>query len=860
MDWEDYVKSEHNKINGLSDLKITFGDDVNEWFHTPSIIKVSVELLNRLFEAGEKHVLMVFPEKTQSTFFLSVLKVINDIYDGISEKIYNPNEFVKGQKLKCGKCVVEFSKIDKFNGKVMLWVKSASCDHGIPIELAPFFQLTDTNKPLSKDEKFLITKADINKHKAELSGSEQLISILSDYKTHINNTVFTVGPTGKAKELTSDISINCIKIKDLLLIGQADIEGNVEIINKGQFSGKPAIVLASDMYTVYEAIKKESEVKSLFIDVSNPLTINNELDVLDELMKLKFPIICMADTSNSFELEALEMRGFCVWRWDEESISSVLYDDIAVTIDKKVKNCAEQKIEYIKCESEEISGSLLKLYNYRKEVADTTANMIDVFNKLFSLAFLCLRNIVELTNDEYLKINKEILDCKIKLHNEKRFISSSMFNDLEEVISTFQVIYNREFVMPKISAIRDILYANKYSNVCIVIHDREDKEKYQAYFKEVSSKANLGIKVNILKQSEYINFEVNKCEITIVCGWLSYKNMKDIIFSYKTTKYLILLYDYEERWKNPHIKSWNRVLQKCNKRKIIEKALPKIIVDTSRFKEEKVAIPTGQDNNDELFEIEMVLKDNWYRKYLSNSGIRNTNELVEALPVNFVGGSLAFYKSTHKLVSVTDIVLEEKDYIKMILPAELKIGDFIVVRESQHDLIKEFADVILSNSGKSGLRELATKWKETLLLESIFSSFEDIYLKLKKAGCTKSKITIKQWMKNDDIICPQNFDDLKYIAVATEDNVLLEQLDLIFNSGIEVKRAHIQAGKKLSELLKRKIAQKIQEFGVIDPYNIWEPITLFLDEIGTIKILKVIDLGNVMMVDSSTINNLISEY
>jgi hypothetical protein len=859
MDWISYVNDELKKKNSLSDLKISFGDNTNEYVSTPPIIKISIELLNKFFEAREKRVVMVFPEKAQSTLLLAVLKVIYDIFDGEVEKTYNPNTFKKGQKLKCGNCVVEFDKIDQFKGISMLWVKNSDCSNGLPLELAPFFQLTDTNRRLSSNKEFSKAKAEIKERKAKMSESDQLTTLLINYKTHLNNTVFNVTPIGKLKEMLSNIYINEVNIKDLLLVGQADLEGNIDIINKGQLSGEPAIVLASNLYAVIEAIRKDSDVKLLLIDISNSNIINSELDVLDEILKRDFPIICLTDTVNSFELEPLELRGFSVWRWDEESISESMYDKSVVSINKKVRNCAEQKIEYVKCDSKDINNSLAKLYYYRKEILDTTINMTDLYDELFSLAFFFIRNVIDLTDEQCKKIREDILNWKLKLQREKRFITKEMYADFDEVIFSFEAILGRGFEMPKVLALRDILLLNQNKSVYIVIPDRADKEKHQLFWDAECNKKLLKIRLIVLRQAEYCNSDVPDCDITVVCGWLGNVAMKRIIYSYNTPRYIVLLYDYEQRWKNSHIRSWNRVLYKENKRRFIEKTLGNSDVDTSIFTDVSTSL-SAQNVQDELCEIEIVLRENKYRKYLPDGIERNIKEVVEAVPVNFVGGCFAFYKSSHKLVSITEIILAGKNDIKTILPSELKIGDFIVVRESQRDLVKEFADIILANSGKSGSRELATKWKETLELESIFLSFEDIFVKLKKAGCSKNQFTVKQWIKNDDIISPQSIDDLRYIAKATNDNILLEQLESIFDAGKEVKRAHVQAGKTLSELLKTKVAQRIQELGEIDPYNIWEPITLHLDEIGTVKILKIIDIGSSMLVDTATINYLINEY
>ena len=853
MEWTSYVKYVLDKKISLDDLKIDFAALDSKDFSTPPIIKVSVELLNRFLESGEKHMVMIFPEKMKSSFILAVLKVIYDICESKTELLYNPATFIKGQKLKFQNCVVEFEHIKETNGVTMLWVRDADCSVGVPIELAPFFQLTDTNRRLSKDIKFSRAKKKMKKRREEMSDSDRLTAMLLDYKTHFNNTVIYVTSIGKAKEMVSNVSINGVNVKNLLLIGQSDFEGNIDIINKGQLCGEPSIVLASDLYMVNEAIKKDTDVKLLLIDVSNANLIYSQLDVLDELRKRDFPIIYLTDTVNSFDLDILEQREFHIWRWDEESISKDMYDTSIDLINKKVVNCAEQKIEYIQCDSIEINSVLSILYANKQMIRETTANMITIYDRLFSLAFLCLRNIIELSDVEYTRIQEEISYCKFELQKEKRFISREMHNDFEKVIEYFEIIFNRSFSFPKIAELKERLASEQYKSVCIVVPDRVDKDKHIEFWNAVCAQENIKNSIYIMRQTEYNNSNAITCDVTIVCGWFNSDIMKRIIYSYNTMQYLVLLYDYEQRWKNPHTKAWNQILRKGNKKKLIEKVLPKIHIYVNEFTEETPLLnPT-----DEIKEIEMVMRDNKYRQYMANEASRSMEETVEAIPINFIGGCFGFYKASHKLTSVTEIVLDQSNDIRMMFPFNLESGDFIVVRESERDIIKDFADIILVNSGKGGLRELAKKWLDSLELGSKFTSFDNIYNKLKEVGCNKNQVTVRQWMRNEDIISPQDKEDLKYIAVATGDRNLLECIDEIYEAGKEVKRAHVQAGRTLSELLKRQIGQKLQEIGTFDPYNIWEPVSLYLDDIGSVKVLKVIDIGSKMLVDTSNINRLI---
>ena len=75
----------------------------------------------------------------------------------------------------------------------------------------------------------------------------------------------------------------------------------------------------------------------------------------------------------------------------------------------------------------------------------------------------------------------------------------------------------------------------------------------------------------------------------------------------------------------------------------------------------------------------------------------------------------------------------------------------------------------------------------------------------------------------------------------------------------EVKAAHVQAGRLLSEQLRIKIVEALENYGDIDPFNIWEPIEMNVDGIGIVRILKIIDIGPTLIVDTTDTNRLIEE-
>lgn len=387
-----------------------------------------------------------------------------------------------------------------------------------------------------------------------------------------------------------------------------------------------------------------------------------------------------------------------------------------------------------------------------------------------------------------------------------------------------------------------------------------EKKHVQEYWQMWCRRQRLITQVYVLYPAEYYPTQTAQFSATIVVGWLKRAIMRKILYGFNTQIYTVLLYDYEKRWKNYDTTKWNAVLDGTHNRQTIEKSFTtdKIHVSTSRFTPVQ-PVPEDTPKTDEFAEIEVVLRENKYRQYVANGGQKPANETTEAIPVNFVGGYLAFYRTGHKVISATNIIMNDSDKIDSVLPDQLKMGDFVVVREADRDLIREMADMILSRSGMDGMREMAGKWKEALEIETLFYSDEEIYQHLQDAGCSKGYQAVHGWIHDDDVIAPQSKQDLEHIAAATGSSVLKELLDQVYDAAQTVRRAHIRAGRVLSMQLRSRIVEALKEYGDIDPFNIWEPIGMQIDGIGMVRILKIIDIGTPVTVDIADTNRLIDE-
>lgn len=860
LSWNEYIEDLLSTPTVLDNMTIHYGE--HDTTVSP-IVKASVQMLESMISSEGRHNVFVFPEIKQLLFECVLAKIVYNVGAGKINISYDPSKFKRGQKLKYKNCVVEFERygVDS-DGLERLYIRFADgSTYGVPAKIAPIFQIAEADtKRFTKSDVFYKTYS-ARKALAELEqipSNKDIIEALRDYKTHLDGSIFFITNVKSAKEQFAKIKINDTPLKDVLLVGRVRQGGNIENCFSGQLSGNPAIVLASDFYSVYEAVSKGAKVQSIIVNASMSTLVENQLDVFDDLSREEFPILCLTDTSNSFGMGLLSDREYNIWRWDEISLVDSVCDSKLKCVGQKIHNCARQQLMYDTVVCEDISKALQLLYSHKTEIDEQGTDIIATYNKLFSLLFTALRVATPFEREDVLRAQNTLEECKKSLENEQRYISSELYKDLMITVDSFTNVYNSSFVNPKVSKIAELLKSKKYTSMCIVIADKLDKVRCETYWRNFTVRKRIPTVVRVLYPQEYANMDNVRFDATLVVGWLNNKNMRNVLYSYGTRDYILLTYPCEDKWRKAHSRVWAKELSNNHNQRIVKNAFSKnakSVISDDKFVERKN--DSVNESFDELSDIEMLIQTNTYRQYGFNSD--NQDQAVDAYPINFVGGYLAFYGLGHKIITVTDIIAAGKENVVLKKPDELDIGDFVVVRESQRDIIKEIADRILVNSGLSEARRIALRWKDTLSVETMFSTTEEIYDNLVANGCKRGFQTVKNWIEEESQFSLSSKEDLICIAKALNDDVLMDSVDAVFDAGINVKRAHIKAGQHLSQKLRLQIAEKLSEFGDVDPFNIWDPMILQLEDVGKITILKIIDINKPIKIDIGNINRLLSE-
>lgn len=858
LEWHEYVEQLLQSGSAFDGISLSFDGDPNST-GVPPIIKSSILMLDKMIQHQGQNNILVFPERVQSIFIFTIMKLLHNIAQGKIKRTYDPLDFQPGEKLKLGNAVVEYLGLETRNGKECLRIKLADLTSSAPIEFFPFFQRTSTQRRLSKYTRFIAAKRKIESQITYVSPN--MLAGLADYKTHMNSSIFNMTSIIHAKEMFAGCRLDGKKISDLLLIGQVDYTGSIKNVGAGQLTGIPSIVLAPDMYSIVAASEKKHPIQSVIIDASDSNSIVRQVDALDELMRVNVPITCVTDVVNSFDLQPFEIRGFNIWRWDETSITPKMYDVSCLPLDRKIRNCSTRQVKYLAVDGPEMSDAICRLASLRSESKEQSGQMMRMFDRMNALAFAALRETVSFESSELERAGLLLEDSLQTLTSEKLFLAPGTYEDYNEAITCLKRIFSPDYRLLKQKALSDHLQNEKYKDVCIVVPERSEKVRVRSYWQEWCSQNGLHTIVHVLHPAEYYSASCSAFSATVVVGWLKRAIMRKILFSFNTPRYIVLLYDYECRWKNYGTVKWDSALNSSNNQTIIASSFSndQVSISTHRFVKSNKPQSGESYAIDELSEIELVLRENKFRQYAASGGMKSVEETAEAIPVSYVGGFLAFYRTGHKVISATEVIMRDAEKIDSVLPDKLHVGDFVVVREADRDLIKEMADIMLSNSGKPGLRELATKWKEALEFEQQSSTPEEIYQKLVDAGCTKEYSTVRGWMMDEDVIAPQQKQDLQHIAAITEYSVITELIDQIFAAAREVRSAHVQAGKALSRQLRSRIVEALEIYGNIDPSNIWEPIEMAVEGIGPVKVLKIIDVGSPIDVGVSDTNRLLEE-
>lgn len=800
----------------------------------PRILKISSALATDMAGGQTEHqrLAFLFPREFDSAVWIAVGAALGMIKSDFSGVIENLLPFNKGQKLLLdNKIIVEYDGNKTIQGQTFIWLKLGhQAWHSLPINHRLRLQEVATKRPSSKP-KSISTPS--------FSALDNLLNIQSFGNRKIfYNRIILVSLMGQIRNFCRDIFVSPSEnvepdpLKDLFQWGSIDIEGNIEPWSSHQVEAEPVIAVASNLSGVREYFQSEHRVNPLIILDGSSSFLNN-LDSLDDVLDTGCSVVSVMEQGEDEGIRLLSERSFKIWVWSENEIRALELsnseshynkDSLFAPFQSTIKNYAKREIKPVTCDDSLIQATAEKLNTFTHEISSDKPDI----EALEGMLYGCLLPLARLVRPvEYFggtewkqKIEKRFKGVKSKFFRDKLWLTekedsfiNGLIVDLREVFLHGNLQNNG-----KINVLQKLIFAQAGGNVAVIVENAEEKFIAEKYWKSC-----LGNIDNVyFCGPNIINTEIDYKRM-IICGWLGANKMRPLLDRCLAPEIIILAYPFEKTWLELAMNKWQhnmvRGLNTSEKAALLNLGLAEYPEDNQNGKSKQKLVNPDKDFDISEFELRLRLQ----RRTAFVNSVSIGDVTTEATQVELSEDRYAFLTKNFKVAVVNDLFsgkATESDEIPRKTVAELKTGDYAIFKEgAESDLIREIAKMGLEKSGRKNLIKVAGLWKQALRnfeenAYQIASYMKEktggyyhgdtthavVYI-LRGMGCNRHPQTIRNWLRNDDLIGPRRDKDLQIIADTTGDTELKSQLQDVRLAIKEVRGAHLQASSFLAKKL-----------------------------------------------------------
>lgn len=773
-----------------------------------SYIAASASIRTLMNEKEELNLALVFPNSQNLINEFLVYEILHAIQSGEIKANYNLDNFSIGEKVNVGKA----SLIFKGKDSKYIYLQCSDLDKvSIPINLAPILQKSNS-KQLSRFNLF-------DEERKKMGSSFNLLSAIAANKTHMDKTIVYINLDSSMADIIDDLSktdLNRQSLKDLLYITKL-VNGKPENVFSTRESGISPLLCASDFVDLVNS-DVHNHIHSIIIKHSH--RIENNIPFLQSLFTLNVPITLLMDSKDY--IQSSIMSSFKAWIWDKDSIKD-FYSLGEIYDYTYINNCANQEIQYEILEDKVINNCFISITNAFGMIKKNN-NSFDGYMFVISL----YQMVLDLVRSPYSCIESEIFASEMnnklteisdELEDKRNFLDPACYDDLRSVILNLSNVYSSQtYSLAKGVKLKELLtnISSSQKTVYLIIPDNTNRHDCFQYFEKINTN------LIILHTNEFLDIDASD-SICIVIGWLPRKQMLQLLYSYNSQQIIVLLYSAENyRWKEHTKKMWENKLSDSNRLLL---SINNNKVDLSFGKKQQI-----YDDYDEEESFRQTILLSRHKKYREQDNNTERALTVEASSIELSDSQFMFITDKHKMLIVDSSLSKVHSY----QINDVKEGDYLVIRKSSKDIIREEADRILQSNGFINAREIASEWKP--LLADLFWEYNRkytlLYDALKAKGCSVMIQTFRMWINEPDMIMMDSITDLESIIKLSYKKPV-HSTDEIYDCGMLVREAHKEAGKTISEKL-RLYLMRNKSRDIFDT-----TIDMDIPDVGAISLMKI---------------------
>jgi hypothetical protein len=807
----------------IQKLRYSYAEQ-HESHELPLPLNDSLQLISEFFKHNQTNKLcLVFPSKEYAAQWLTVPTVLflieSDFVQYKNEIAETYKQFKPGDKLLLnGVAVVEWVGITP-NG-VAFKTKGIGQSSGAEITIR-FADVIKLQKVIGTRQLSSLKTVKEALPKRNITPTEQLLKIDTfGNKEFIKNSICLISKFKSYDDSIIDVLMNHAGVDDYFKPGKID--------ENGKASESSPFLITNNFSNLILYLAESIPVSKIIIDGFSAVTPKSDFSEIDR--DFKIPTILITDLTEIETFKEIKNHGFEFFNFTKENItikengSSSPFKNFERKLNKYVSFRFEREV----CNNAELESISKKLHSLTKDDSDENLNilrisLIQLSNLLSRICYVPSQNEIANFNQKIAKIESHFIKCQLWL--------GESLKPIEDVISLMKIFVSQLALNKTEKCIRldELLKQNPDYIICPT---EDEATILNSHIQRPTTKI---ISVSDVND----NILSGKPVKAILTGWAKSANMNHILSSFLFSELTVLFYQFENGYYSSLQKrnkqsneSIKPTVKKSGIRSTADEAPPKGFEDL--FSEVEI-IDTTTDSSFDIVEFELKLDNTQYSKY---SGKGSITDSCKAKRIDFENNTFIYATESHKFPVINELLDSTKSNpnIHGKKFETLQTGDVIAFINTVRDVLAEQVEKSTNPNELEKVKKWTELWK--ILLRDYFSSigndFKKLVENLREFECKKHPVTIKNWLQDDNLIGPDSNDDLRSIAMISNSELLMENIDVVREAIIQMTSLRFQA----ATIVRDKIRNKLM---VIAKHSIINS-SIEIPDLGKVEILKISEL------------------
>jgi len=817
----------------------------NDNFSLTEPLKESIQIIRNFWNQNNNHKLcLVFPTKEYAAQWLSIPTVLYMIQ---SDFIQFQNTITESlQQYKKGDLIL------LNNEAVVEWIGRSSAgftfkhkeykgEDKIIIDIKKISKIQPA--PLNRRALSSYKRVRETLNRRNVNPIDKILSIQTDgNRVFQKNSVCLISKQISYENAVSEIKMNEFTIDEYFKKGKIDDTGEIDL--------KSPLLISNNFRNLSLYLNLSNTISSIIIDGFS--AIRDRSHDFNDIELKRIPTILITDFSEVDQFDSIGNYGFDFYNFTRENLKLNKTNKLSPfnLFENKLHKFASFNLVKELCTSPDIEAISRLIYSI--ENIETLRELVNIKSSLILLTNIISRIAHPLSSNEVTVYSDKLRKIEISFFENKFFLGNSA-TTIETCITLLKNLIERlsKEESEKCTRLKELILTNKYEY--IICANDDEAFALSQYLQSLNSNCPKVIPIAFLNN----NLLQKESTKAILIGWVKSNNVNRLFSSFLFSNLTVLFYRFENRYFNS---LQNRNKKNCEQvRSTIDQNGKRTVAQVSQSHAfSHIFGSESQNDNDtditfDIAEFESNLENAQYSRFIVKE---NTNECIKAKRLEFEGNKFMYLTETHSLLVLENIDYTSEKGIKISKSRieNLKMGDVIAFLKTEREVLNRIVENQTTQEAFAETIRWINLWKSSLkeYYLRLNKDFNHLVQELRDNHCSREAATIRSWLFDDLKIGPRRDDDIISIALVSNKNELLENINVVRAAIRQMTSWRMQASDFVIEQIKNKLKHsrtKLKINNVID-----------FEDLGEVEILEISAINSVYdNVDFRNSNRLIEK-